>query len=485
MIHLTIQQLSSYHDGELAEASADSARQHLEMCESCAGKLEKLSAQVEALAKALESRADDALHERITRAIEERIHAERPKVAPATEAAVAEAPAIAAAAPAPVRATPPPAPRVESPPREAPARAMVPPVASVASRPAPRPQAPAAPATRSVPAPVPTPAAVPSVEPAGPSEPVEPDEPPGRKRLAGASHRRPISTSVWAAAAVVLIAAGVGVAIPSVRRHLIDTRLPEPRTASNDRAAESDTSTPGEAVAPDVAPAPAPEDSYPGPLPGQAATVQGPNAAPPGSTAATSSRATAQASHGATAAPPGAAGKSARQTPAAPTPGQAAARQPASADDSADNDSGGDASTGGGDFEPVPIRADDALAGVSNGKAAEAGDPYAHLDARAHEVVKRALQLGQQAVSDLSVDGFDAAATQWERALPLLSGHAYLAASLSLAEARYHAWQLSSGAEHASAAIDAIRSYIALAPSGSDRDRALSWLTRMGDAGYH
>ncbi len=503
MIHLTIQQLSSYHDGELAGVSAESARQHLAMCEACAGKLVRLSAQVESLAKALESRADDALHERIARAIEERIRAERPKAAPAAEHAATDAPAGATAAPAPARATPaptvpPPKPRVEVPRSEAPARPNVPPVAPAAAlhapaqrpaaptggqvshaAPTPKPQPPAAQAARPVPA-APAPA---TIAPAESAPPDQPDEPAAPKRPSGASHRRPISTSVWAAAAVVLIVAGVGVSIPAVRRHLVDTRLPEPRTASNDGAAAGDTSTLDAATAPDVAPAP--EDSYPAPLPGQAATVQGPMAAAPSSTTATPSRAAAQAPRGAAAVPPGAAGRSARQSPPTPTPARAAAGQPASADDSAGDDSGSGASSGGGDVEPVPIRADDALAGVSKGHGPDTGDPYAHLDARARGAVKKALQLGQQAVNDLSVDGFDAAAAQWERTLPLLSGHAYLAASLSLAEARYNAWQLSSGAEHASAAIDAIRSYIALAPPGSDRDRALSWLTRMGDAGYH
>ena len=89
MIHLTIQQLSTFLDGESTETSATLAQEHLAACETCALKLTQLQSLETTLAEALVSDRDDAFFERLTKSIEERVEKQGRKT-------------LAAALPAPV-----------------------------------------------------------------------------------------------------------------------------------------------------------------------------------------------------------------------------------------------------------------------------------------------------------------------------------------------------------------------------------------------
>lgn len=107
MIHLTIQQISSYFDGELNPSSADLVRQHLASCEPCASKLSRLKAQGEELAGALRSDPGQAFFQQLAGEIEERIRSGNVDVAeprrvqpkPAVPAAPAVEPAVRTAGP--------------------------------------------------------------------------------------------------------------------------------------------------------------------------------------------------------------------------------------------------------------------------------------------------------------------------------------------------------------------------------------------------
>jgi hypothetical protein len=76
MIHVTIQQLSSYVDEQLAGDSADLVRQHLSACLECERKLSALARMDEALARALTDHPGDDLYQRLEREIASALAAE-------------------------------------------------------------------------------------------------------------------------------------------------------------------------------------------------------------------------------------------------------------------------------------------------------------------------------------------------------------------------------------------------------------------------
>jgi len=59
VIHLTLQQLSAFLDGELTEASTELIRRHLSECATCTGRFARLEAQDEIMAKILVDTPDD------------------------------------------------------------------------------------------------------------------------------------------------------------------------------------------------------------------------------------------------------------------------------------------------------------------------------------------------------------------------------------------------------------------------------------------
>jgi hypothetical protein len=171
-------------------------------------------------------------------------------------------------------------------------------------------------------------------------------------------------------------------------------------------------------------------------------------------------------------------------TPSEEQPENSAELEEISGDTPSGGSREGAPSAGEPDFVPVPIRADDALATPPAARARPAGDPFGLLDAKARSAVRSAQRLSDAAANDLSAEGFDGAAAEWERTLPLLRGDAYRTARLRLAEARYHAWQLAPNEEHAAGAEAALRGYLVAAPAGTDRENAAAWLSRLEEAGF-
>jgi len=73
VIHLTIQQLSSYLDGQLTDASADHAREHLAECEECASKYAALEEQEALLTGTLTHDPGEPFFEAFASEVETRI----------------------------------------------------------------------------------------------------------------------------------------------------------------------------------------------------------------------------------------------------------------------------------------------------------------------------------------------------------------------------------------------------------------------------
>ncbi len=400
MIHLTIQQLSSYVDGELVEASANLTRWHLASCQACAAKLSQLEVQKEALANALAIDPDEATLERLTQEIEELIRSPRSRPSPQHAAAAANGPAVPAGGGTAIAGA------------DAPFGGGDIPVPG---------------ATTTIPM-------APQWSPRGPS-------------LGGRLFR----AASWTAAAVIaVIVVSAGVTHVGL----------EWLAAEGDgrKASGTDSSQAGVgAIRPEV-PAPVDAEGY--------ARIE--PAAAGETVLAKSSEAAEVASPKSNAASRPAPPKS-KVTPAA-APSDAPAGDAAEALDSG--------------FAPEPIRDDDALAAPLEGRSGPAGDPFAHLGAAARDAVQSAQRHSDEAVNDLSVEGFETAANDWERALPLLGGNAYLAACLGLAEARYHACQLAPSEDRAARARASIRAYLELAPSGPEREEAAGWLSRLEEAGF-
>lgn len=101
MIHLTPQQLSSYMDGELNEASTELVRRHMGACEECTLKFASLEVQEDLLSRALVHDPGDEFFAEFTAAVERQI--------PTGKDSGAKPASLAAARPSPPRATPTPA----------------------------------------------------------------------------------------------------------------------------------------------------------------------------------------------------------------------------------------------------------------------------------------------------------------------------------------------------------------------------------------
>ena len=69
MIHVTVQQLSSYLDDQLVGGSADIVRQHLTACPECDAKLGALSRMDAALTRALSHDPGEDVYRRLEREI--------------------------------------------------------------------------------------------------------------------------------------------------------------------------------------------------------------------------------------------------------------------------------------------------------------------------------------------------------------------------------------------------------------------------------
>lgn len=96
-------------------------------------------------------------------------------------------------------------------------------------------------------------------------------------------------------------------------------------------------------------------------------------------------------------------------------------------------------------------------------------------------VLDRAAARSAMAESVGSPDAYDDAAEAWLDALPLLANDPEELASgrREVASARYVAWSLLPTPERRAAALEAVRTYLLVAPPGAQRDLAWKWLARL------
>lgn len=96
-------------------------------------------------------------------------------------------------------------------------------------------------------------------------------------------------------------------------------------------------------------------------------------------------------------------------------------------------------------------------------------------------ILDRAAARSAMAESVGSPEAYDAAAEAWLDALPLLANDPEELASgrREVASARYVAWSLLPTPERRAAALEAVRTYLLVAPPGNQRDLAWKWLSRL------
>ena len=106
-------------------------------------------------------------------------------------------------------------------------------------------------------------------------------------------------------------------------------------------------------------------------------------------------------------------------------------------------------------------------------------DPYASVSPSALAVVRAAQRSVTAADNDPSATRYESAASDWERAIPLLRGWQQSLGRFELASARYRAWEMAPTPARASAATAAIHTYMISAAQGPARDQARAWMARL------
>jgi hypothetical protein len=135
--------------------------------------------------------------------------------------------------------------------------------------------------------------------------------------------------------------------------------------------------------------------------------------------------------------------------------------------------------------EPKPQEAarflrSDAPATGSARESSGQRDPFASLPPATQAQVRAAQGSGQTASGDPSAARYEAAASEWERVIPLLGGKPQQTiAWFELASSRFRAWEMDSTPARAASATTAIRAYLATAPQGPARDQARAWMARL------
>ena len=191
MIHLTPQQISSFLDGELTEASTELVRLHLASCEDCTLAYARAEEQAEQLARVLAHDPGAEYFAGFAATVEQLIHVGKVEPQPKNRSARV----------VPVEPAPAPAPAVES---------------SATERPAPPPalEAPIEPSAQEHP---------PSPPVAAPAEPVR------SVRRRRESDRRPVPAIPWYVAAILVVIAGsVGVMVSRIPPHERPAEEPPP-----------------------------------------------------------------------------------------------------------------------------------------------------------------------------------------------------------------------------------------------------------------
>lgn len=133
--------------------------------------------------------------------------------------------------------------------------------------------------------------------------------------------------------------------------------------------------------------------------------------------------------------------------------------------------------------EPSTMRADEIIATPDSSRRsrATASDPFRALGTESLGPVRAAQQLSDMANADPTAARFETAADGWERALDTMGGvPEQVAVRQLLADALYRAWQAEPTRARAEAAKTAIKTYLLFAPSGWEREQAKTRLTKLG-----
>ena len=431
MIHLTQQQISSYLDGELQEASTELVRMHMASCDECTLTFARAEEQVEQLSRVLTHDPGAEYFEGFVADVDSLIRTG--KVAPR----------------APARQEAPPLPVVVTPPVGAPKPALV--------TPAPAPVTPA-PIT-------PAPVVAPPVEAApiatAPKHTPAPKQMPAPRRRE--SDKRPVPAVPWYIVVILVVIAGsVGVMV---------SRAPFGRDAARPEPAQSPT--PPAVETPTAAQAPSKEPAEP-------------------ETEARTQPAETAIAEPATPAPPEASPAVAVALPARKAPPTRAERP---APPAKTNDDGPRLvpepmksllpvtrvvtvveTTKAASVAPVPGR----LPAPKLAAPPAEPDPFATLLTELHQRVRAAQAATNQAQSDPTAANYETAAARWDTVVSDLRGHAAQPrARFQLAAARFHAWEMHPNAQRSAAAVASLRLYLVFAAPGPERDTAKGWLARL------
>lgn len=491
MIHLTIQQLSAFLDGELTDASTELIRRHLSECDACTLRFARIEAQEDVLVRILVDEPGDAFFAELAESIaaqcgggkaassasrgeKKKPKAEERKIV-APPKPVAPKPAIAAPKAAPV--APKPAPTAKPLPPAKPATAATP-------APAPKPAAATTPAPEPMPAP---PAAFPEpmarrtiTQPPMPSPETRPslygrraeDVTPGVGRSAAA----------WIAAVVILIivasAAWVGLhrgAAPPAGAPAVSEQAPTPSEttppeSTSPGAPSASTSLASPETTPEPAPLVAPEPEI--------TSEEAPPAAPE-ATHEIASEVALQPAPVVQPEPPSVAPAKPKVAPrkAAAPKSPAPASTPAPAPERL-------VSRPPQNLVPVRTIITETVM-TPTGPSAESPPPPVAQQAPATTTPTRLVQDAKsaslRAAKSKDPAAFDDAASAWERAMPVLGGSPedLAIARRELAQARFQAWAESPTPTRRVAAVTATRAYLLYAPPGPERDQAWTWLGRL------
>jgi len=110
-----------------------------------------------------------------------------------------------------------------------------------------------------------------------------------------------------------------------------------------------------------------------------------------------------------------------------------------------------------------------------------AATPQAPAEVSTTRLIQEARSASLRAAKSKDPLAFDGAASAWERAMPASGGSPedLAMARRELAQARFQAWAISPSAARREAAITAARAYLLYAPPGPERDQAWTWLGRL------
>ena len=460
MIHLTQQQISSYLDGELTEASAELVRLHLASCETCTLSFARAEEQFAQLAQVLTHDPGPDFFADFAGEVESLIRTGKVEPRPARRSAPAK---VAAK----VEVSEPPAPVAEAAPR---------PRAVEAERhPEPRPE----------PAPPPTPASSP-VTPAPLVPPQQTPAPaatpaPEAKRLKRRSEdaRRPVPAIPWYAAAILaLIAGSVGVMIsrtplPQISGQVAPPPAPRP-------AAEVQAPTETQAPVPTSETASAPLASAPalsGPASPEKATVDVATPEP----AAVMPKPVVDAPIENTAAtkavvPPTPRAPRKKEPPATEllVPEPMRTLVPVTRVVTVVETTG------------VPSAAPKRVASPTPSILKRPPAPPAEPDplTAATEDLSKRVRAARQATTHANEDptaaNYESAAEKWEALVIDLRGQpTQPRARFQLAAARFGAWEMHPNPQRAASAVAALRLCLVFPGTGTERDSARAWLARL------